>query len=137
MLFTTLLFDLDHTLLDSDASEALAFEHTLRSIGVDEPTQHLPTYKRINSALWKRVELAELSPNDVKVIRFEQLLEALGIDGDPDAMGATYVDGLGDYGELYPDALGLLDACTDVRLGLVTNGIGACLLYTSPSPRDS
>ena len=125
MRFTTILFDLDHTLLDSDASEALAFEHTLRSIGVEEPAQHLPTYKQINSALWKRVELGELSPNDVKVIRFEQLLEALGIDGDPDAMGATYVRGLGDYGELYPDALGLLDACADAQLGLVTNGIGA------------
>lgn len=125
MRFTTVLFDLDHTLLDSEQSEALAFDHTLRSIGVDEPAQHLATYQQINSALWKRVELGELSPNEVKVIRFEQLLDALSLDGDPEAMGTTYVEGLGNNGELYPDALRLLDACADARLGLVTNGIGA------------
>jgi len=123
--FTTILFDLDHTLLDSDASEALAFDHTLRSIGVDEPAQHLDAYRTINSALWKRVELGELSPNEVKSLRFVQLLEHLGIDGDPEAMGQTYVGGLGSFGELYPGARELLDACSSARLGMVTNGIGA------------
>jgi len=123
--FTTILFDLDHTLLDSDGSEALAFDHTLQSIGIDEPTQHLDAYRTINNALWKRVELGELSPNDVKSLRFAQLLEHVGIDGDPDAMGQTYAHGLGSFGALYPGARELLDACSSARLGLVTNGIGA------------
>jgi phosphoglycolate phosphatase-like HAD superfamily hydrolase len=37
MPYTTILFDLDHTLLDSDASEAAAFEMTLRAAGADRP----------------------------------------------------------------------------------------------------
>ena len=49
--YTALLLDLDHTLLDSEASEALAFEHALASAGVAEPRQYLPVYDRINRAL--------------------------------------------------------------------------------------
>ena len=125
MRFTTIVFDLDHTLLDSDGSEQLAFAETLHSIGVEEPEQHLKTYQRINVALWKRVEQGELSPNDVKVMRFTQLLERLDIEEDPELLGDRYLTGLGNNGELYPQARELLDALDGHRLGLVTNGIGS------------
>jgi YjjG family noncanonical pyrimidine nucleotidase len=124
--YTTVLLDLDHTLLDSDASLAAAFDATMRTVGVDEPRSAFDTFDRINQALWRRVERHELSPNDVKVLRFAQLLDALDLDGDPTAMGATFVDALTLHGELYPGALALLDwLTTRVRLGLVTNGIGS------------
>ena len=125
MRFTTIIFDLDHTLLDSDRSEELAFAHVLDSIDVDHPEQHLPVYQRINSALWKKVEAGELSPNEVKVERFVQLLDALDIDADPEALGEHYLEGLAENGELYLGARSLLDSLSDLRLGLVTNGIGA------------
>lgn len=123
--WTTILFDLDHTLLDSDASEARAFDVTLQSIGIDDPAVHLPAYRKLNTALWKRVERGELSPNDVKHIRWAQLLDHLGLDGDAHVMGQTFLDGLGAHGELYPGALDVLAACSVARLGLVTNGIGS------------
>ena len=125
MRFTTIIFDLDHTLLDSDSSEQLAFTQALTSIGIDAPEQHLPTYQTINMALWKRVELGELSPNDVKVERFAQLLAALDIDSNPNELGSRYLEGLGDNGELYPQAQPLLGTLAEHRLGLVTNGIGS------------
>jgi FMN phosphatase YigB (HAD superfamily) len=64
--YTTVLFDLDHTLMDSDASdalasEALAFERTMRLLGVDEPRLHMPHYDRINKALWQAVERQEIA----------------------------------------------------------------------------
>ena len=122
---STVLFDLDHTLLDSDASEALAFDATMRSVGLDDPAAHLSTYQALNMALWKRVELGELSPNDVKITRFEQLLDVLDLDADPHALGAEFLRGLGAHGELYDDALPLLDHFTTQTIGLVTNGIGS------------
>ena len=125
MRFTTIVFDLDHTLLDSDSSEQLAFAETLHSIGVEEPEQHLKTYQRINVALWKQVEHGELSPNEVKVLRFAQLLERLDIDENPELLGDRYLEGLGNKGELYPEARDLLDSLAERRLGLVTNGIGS------------
>lgn len=121
-----MLFDLDHTLLDSNTSEALAFDATMRSIGLDDPAPHLATYQSLNIALWKQVERGELSPNDVKTLRFEKLLSQLEIDADPALLGEHYLDGLGAHGELFPHALEMLDAvATFAELVLITNGIGS------------
>lgn len=124
MEFTTILFDLDHTLLDSHESEELAFDDTMRSIGIEGPEAVLPTYRTINSALWRKVELGELGPNEVSRLRFVELLDELELEGDPDAMGERFRRGLGAFGELYSGASELLEALGHARLGLVTNGIG-------------
>lgn len=126
MPYTTVLFDLDHTLLDSHASEAAAFDVTMRSVGIDPTPGVFAVYDRLNQALWRKVEAGELSPNDVKVRRFEQLLEEVGVRADAVEMGATFVGGLADHGELYDGAAQLLgDLAVMCRLALVTNGIGS------------
>lgn len=126
MAYTAVLFDLDHTLLDSNSSEALAFDATMRSIGVENPGSHLSTYQRLNTALWKRVEQGELSPNEVKTLRFSQLLAELGIDADPTPVAEHYLIGLGSHGELFPGALHMLETVSSfARLALITNGIGS------------
>lgn len=124
MKFSTVLFDLDHTLLDTDASEALAFDEMMQSIGVDEPAQHLETYQEINQALWREVEKGTYTANEVSSIRFTQLLETLDLVADPAEMTNTYRRGLSNLGELYPGALDLLESLNGRRLGLVSNGIG-------------
>lgn len=124
--YATVLFDLDHTLLDSDESARIAFVTTMESIGVEPTAEVFATYDRLNQALWRQVEAGLISPNEVKVRRFEQLLAALEVDGDPTEMGSMFVQSLTDHGELFPDALGLLDSLDGhVRMGMVTNGIGA------------
>ncbi len=126
MAYTTVLFDLDHTLLDSDASHAAAFDVTMRSIGLDDPASVFDVFDRINQALWRRVEAHEISPNEVKSLRFRQLLDELALDGDPHEMGARFATGLTDHGELYEGAARLLaDLMSRSRLALVTNGIGS------------
>lgn len=123
--YTTVLFDLDHTLLDSDASELAAFEQTMRSIDVEPSASIFASYDRLNQALWRRVEAGSMSPNDVKVRRFEQLLDEMDVDGDAVAMGSTFVQGLTDCGNLFAGARELLDGLNGrVRMGMVTNGIG-------------
>ncbi|MGI9605183.1 MAG: YjjG family noncanonical pyrimidine nucleotidase [Acidimicrobiales bacterium] len=123
--YETILLDFDHTLLDSDTSEALAFESTLSGVGISDPSQHFSTYKTINTSLWARVEAGELSPNDVKVQRFAALLDDIGVDADPHAMGQQFVEGLAEFGELYPGAREILELLTDAAtLAMITNGIG-------------
>jgi YjjG family noncanonical pyrimidine nucleotidase len=124
--YATILFDLDHTLLDSDASHAAAFEITMRSgLGLDDPWPLYETFDRINQALWRRVERHELSPDDVAITRFRQLLDEIGADGDPEAMSLRFRRGLADHGELYPGARELLASLAGrVSVALVTNGIG-------------
>lgn len=124
--YTALLLDLDHTLLDSDASERLAFDHALASAGVAAPGHYLPAYDGINRALWARVERGEIRAADVRTARFAQLIAATGIDASAEALADAFAGGLGAYGELYPGVRDVLDALVaepTVSLALVTNGL--------------
>lgn len=124
MPYSTVLFDLDHTLLDSDESEAAAFAHTMRFAGIPDHAPLLDTYRRINLAMWAQVEAGTLSANDVRAKRFESFNQLAGIDADPVAMGEVFVEGLGSFGGLYPGALEMLEEVGTIAvLGLVTNGI--------------
>ena len=72
--YSTLLFDLDHTLFDSDASESAALAHTLRAAGIAEPGHYREPYRRINLELWAGVERGELDAARVRGLRFERLV---------------------------------------------------------------
>jgi len=126
MTYTALLLDLDHTLLDSDASEALAFEQALASEGVVDPVRYLPAYHQINRALWAQVERGEIAQSHLRTARFAQLVETTGISASPAALADAFTHGLGAYGELYPGVREVLDALAaepTVSLALVTNGL--------------
>lgn len=124
MRYQTLLFDLDHTLLDSDASEVAAYAHTMATIGLDDPDQHFERYVDINREMWRAVEAGTMHPDEVRFRRFEQFTADIGVDADPVAMAEAFVRGLGAHGELYDGARDLLDALGGhVRLALVTNGL--------------
>ena len=125
MRYTTLLFDLDHTLFDSDVAEAAAFEDTLKSAGADEPSDYFQTFTAINTDLWMKVEQGELSPNEVRHLRFQKLIKATDLVADGVEMGDRYVWGMGNNGELYPGAREVLEELAgSVTLALITNGIG-------------
>ena len=127
MRYTTVLFDLDHMLLDSNTAERLALNATLSAHGVDDPEQHLDTYRTINNALWKQVEAGELSPNEVKFVRFERFADVIGLDVAAADLAARFVAELPEHGELFPGVPAMLEALAahpDVTLGMVTNGIG-------------
>ena len=124
MRYSTLLFDLDHTLLDSDASEIAAYAHTMQLIGLADPDDHFERYLRINHGMWAAVERGEIQPSEVRHRRFEQFVHEIGIDADPMAMADAFVWGLGAYGELYDGARELLDHLAgSVRLAMITNGL--------------
>jgi YjjG family noncanonical pyrimidine nucleotidase len=123
--YDTVLLDLDHTLLDSDDSEHQAFVAAMRAAGAADPTEHLAAYTTINGALWAAVERGELTPNDVKVARFERLIDRQGLDADATTIAQVFVGSLGANGDLYPGARRLLDRLSNIAvLALVTNGLG-------------
>lgn len=125
MRYPTVLFDLDHTLLDSDASLQQALTVTLDHAGVAQPGSHYPTFDKLNRALWKQVEAGTMTPPQVHVERFRQLVAALEIDAAPAALADAYGDALGAHGDLYPGARDVLDALseTGAMMALVTNGL--------------
>ncbi len=124
MKYSTFLLDLDHTLLDSDTSEIAAYTRTLRNQGIGDPMVYFPTYKRINLGLWAAVERGEMLPGDVRAMRFELLLEELGVAGDVARMADDFVIGFATFGDLYPGARDVLERlAASASLALITNGL--------------
>ena len=125
MAYTTFLLDLDHTLFDSDASEAEAFEQTLRAAGISDPEPFLKPYQKINIELWAGVERGEISPHDVRTLRFERFVAQFELDADPGQMADDFVGGLGACGDLYAGAREVLQQLSErASLAMVTNGLG-------------
>jgi len=122
--YSTVLLDLDHTLLDSHTSEACAFDATLTEAGVESPERHFPAYDRINKKLWAAVERGEMTPDEVKVRRFEQLCDEIGLEARAEEMAANFVEGLAREGDLYPGTRDVLEELASVtRLAMITNGL--------------
>lgn len=116
-------FDFDHTLFDSDASEALAFDHALTN--ADAPSDLFATYRTINTTLWADVEAGLLTPTEVRTLRFARLVEQASLDLDPAALADAFTAGMQEFGELYP---GAVDVITELKergpVVMVTNAIG-------------
>lgn len=124
MKYTNFLLDLDHTLFDSNASEDAAFAGAMRAAGIDRPDRYRHSYQRINLALWAAVERHELTPQQVRDLRWERLVAEQALDADPAKMSADFVDGLGANGNLYDGVLETLQQlCGSASLALVTNGL--------------
>jgi 2-haloacid dehalogenase len=124
--YSTVLLDLDYTLLDSDASSRAAFRHLMASCGFDDPAEYFPVFEVINMALWRQVEEHVLTPDEVHVLRFELLSPKIGSPLSPQEMADIYSEGMGANGELYPGAREVLEALANqASLAMVTNGVGA------------
>ena len=122
--YSTILFDLDDTLLDSVTSARLAFDDTMASIDIADADAYRPLFADINVDLWGRVETGELTPSQVKTLRFVQLVEKGGLDADPHALTSVYGAGLARFGDLYPGAYEMLDELKAMStLAIVTNGV--------------
>lgn len=123
MSYQIVLLDLDHTLLDTDTSIELAFQDAMAIAGGDGAAAY-GVFDKINRALWRQVELQRLTPPQVHVARFEQLIEQLNLQASPQDMADAFAVGMGEHGELYNGARPMLDELVDaVTLGLITNGL--------------
>jgi 2-haloacid dehalogenase len=119
-----LLFDADGTLFDYDRAERTALEQALTRIGVPFDPGCLATYRRINQALWLRVEQGDITPGVVKVLRFEQFLEALQAAHSPAALSASYLECLANCSELVVDAEATLRVLhSKYQIAILTNGL--------------
>lgn len=117
------LFDLDDTLFDFHKAEKMALTKTLVHFGIDPTEETLALYSTINAAHWKRLELGEISREEVKVGRYRELFKTIGVECDPVKATAYYESMLAIGHYFMPGAPELLEELyRKYRLYIVSNG---------------
>jgi 2-haloacid dehalogenase len=123
--YKTLFFDADNTLFDFDLSEIRAFEKLASHLGyTGDPTPFFTVYQTYNSALWKALEENKIQKSHIASERFRLLLDHFQLDHDPQLIGQTYLQLLGQEAHLIQGALELVKTlATQYQMVIVTNGI--------------
>ena len=117
------LFDLDDTLFDFHKAEKIALTKTLVHFGIDPTEETLALYSTINATHWKRLELGEISREEVKVGRYRELFKTIGVECDPVKATAYYESMLAIGHYFMPGAPELLEELyRKYRLYIVSNG---------------
>ena len=93
-----ILWDIDGTLLSFKMAERAAIRACFAQFGLGELTDEMLTrYSAINASYWKRLELGELTNQQVLRGRFEEFFSAYGLDtGCVDDFNAAYQVRLGE-----------------------------------------
>lgn len=77
--YTTILWDLDQTILDFDKSMDYAIRTSFEKLGLTITDKIVARYAAINDSYWKRLELGEVTKDEVLIGRFRTLFEELKI----------------------------------------------------------
>lgn len=118
-----ILFDLDDTILDFKKAEKIALFKTLEELGITPNDEIAEKYSRYNISQWKRLELGEITRQEVKVNRYKLLFDDIGVDKSPGLATQIYEEKLAVGHFFIAGALGLIkNLYNDYRLYLVSNG---------------
>lgn len=120
------LFDLDHTLFDTEKTERHALRTVARVARIPLGKRALDTYRRVNTHVWSEYRAGRLTSKELRVLRFHLWLEQLNRDpSQAMSLAPLYLDAFSSRGDLIQGAATAVRsvAKTGLRLGVVTNGI--------------
>lgn len=124
---TTILWDVDDTLLDFPYSQKYAISKCFHSIGREITEEMIERYSQINTSYWKRLELGEITRQELLPGRFLTLFEEYKIQGvNVEAFRAEYQEALGSVYSYLDDSLTIcksLQGC--YKQYVVTNGVAS------------
>ena len=126
-MITTILWDVDGTLLDFAYSEAESLKKCFESAGLSFSQEILERYSQINDNYWKRLEKGEVTKQQLLYGRFFDLFEEYGIKNvDVHAFRREYQEALGTIYAYLDDSLSLCTALKGkVDQYVITNGVTA------------
>jgi 2-haloacid dehalogenase len=124
-MYKYLLFDADNTLFDFTKASAVAFSETLSNFKIDQKEETYSIYLEINHACWARLEKGEITPKEIKTLRFQLFLEAVREKGNPLEVNDFYLNRLGEKDYLLDGAKDLLLdlKSQNYSLSIITNGL--------------
>ncbi len=121
--YTTLLLDVDNTLLDFSRCETVSIKQTFKELDLPYDSESINLYKKINDDCWKELEKGLLTFNQVYTVRFERYLKHIGKSSDIALINEKYFSYLS-------QAAFKMDGCDEIldylhkgyQLHIVTNG---------------
>lgn len=121
---TTVLWDVDGTLLDFRASEEECIRKCLAGYGADITGEQMEWYSQCNTSYWKRLEKGEITREQVYLGRFEDFFRYIGREDIPtETFNDEYQDALGESVVMHDDAMEMCEYLkTGHRQYVVTNG---------------
>ena len=133
-MITTILWDMDRTLLDFDAAERAAVQSLYIEFGLGECSEEaLARYSAINRKYWEKMERGEITKQQVLVFEFRALSEEDIAEGLERALKSP--KGLGNLNvELTEGALNQLVRLSGGDLRKAYNGLELAVLTT---PRNA
>jgi len=118
-----LFLDLDDTILDFHKAERIAIDCTLRDFGLEPTEEVLDRYHVINKWHWEQLELGKMTRKEVQWKRFEALFSEFGVEADPQACAAGYMENLSIGHYFLPGAEETVEQLSKkYRLFLASNG---------------
>jgi len=120
-----IFLDVDDTILDFHADEAIALSRTLRELGVEPTEERLKRYSEINQSMWELLEEGKITRMEVLVRRFEIFFSELGLERSGFEAQEMYEHYLSLGHHFMPQAQALLDELYGkYPLYIVSNGTG-------------
>lgn len=125
--YTTILWDVDGTLLDFLYSQRYAIRKCFWTAGLEITEEQISRYSRINDEYWRRLELGEVTKEELLTGRFTVLFREYGIEGvDVEAFRQEYQEALGSVYRFLDDSLTICKSLQGrFRQYVITNGVTA------------
>lgn len=115
--------DLDQTILDFHAGEALALSQALRSHGLTPSDTVLSRYRDINRWHWEQLELGKMTREEVLLGRFRELFREFGLKADAEQCARDYEYNLSCHAIFLPGAQEAMEKLhSKYKLYLASNG---------------
>ena len=76
------MLDIDNTLLDFHKSAEFAMAEAFKCYGLEFLPEYVKTFHKINDGLWQEIEKGTLTREELWEVRFNKILDALGLKGD-------------------------------------------------------
>lgn len=125
MKYSTILLDLDDTLLDFQKSEDFAIRTTIKTLGIEPTDEIVESYKEINLKYWKMYERKEIEREALLVARFKEFCGLLNITNkDFSLLNETYFHYLSSTPFEIDGAEEFLKKLSDkYNIYIITNGV--------------
>lgn len=123
MNYSTLLIDVDNTLLDFYSSERVALKNALIKYGIFADDSTVSIYSAINDSFWKKFENGEIEKNEIYIGRFKEFVLRMGYPISPESLSRTYKEELANGFHKIKDADEILSYLSErYDVYYITNG---------------